>query len=506
MNWVINRGRMSKASLKRMGRAAFLIFSFSHFLIFQTSCDDWLDVSPKTQIKSDDNFSTEQGYKDALTGVYLQMCATSAYGQELTYGMLDAMGQYYTGMATNNQYRYDAAFDYSNSGVEGRIGGIWSQMYTAIANDNELIGRINEADPVAFTGRNYHLIRGEAYGLRALLHFDLARLWGEPYAVSPQHRCIPYMTMLSADVTELSTVREVMEQCLADLAIAEQELAVDPVVASAETGTYDATYERDRTFKMNYYAVCLLQARIHLYMADYSAALTAAQKVIDQQTFYFTPDAEINVAESAQRNRIFSEELVFALYDTSLRSRYSTYFTSDNQSSLIMTEQSYQAVYELFNAGFSGDYRYAYQTQELDGKFYSTKYMQPTSGNTGYMFRIPMMRLSEAYYIAAECQLKQNHDVAAAMRLLNTVRSHRNLTDPLSDALTEEAAMDEIVKEYRKEFMCEGQLYYFYKRLNYGQIPIPTAVGNTVSYSYQVPDYVFPLPDDEIEYGGRSHE
>ena len=470
-----------------------------------TSCNDWLDVSPKTQIKSDDNFSTEQGFKDALTGVYLLMASTNIYGQELTYGMLDAMAQYYTGMATNNPYQYDAVFDYHNATVEGRIGNAWSQFFTALANDNELINRLNETEPAMFAGRNYHLIRGEAYGLRAFLHFDLARLWGQSYAVNPQHKCVPYLTGLSADVTPLSTVEEVLTKCLADLDVAEQALASDPVTG-AEDNTADTSYERDRSLKMNYYAVRLLQARIHLYMGHYAEALAAAQTVIDQTTFYFTPDGEINVAESARRNRIFSEELVFALYDTSLRTRYSTYFTSDNQSSLIMTEQSYQAIYELFNAGFSGDYRYAYQTQELDGKYYSTKYMQPTSGDTRYMFRIPLMRLSEAYYIAAECQLKQNHDVAAALQLLNTVRSHRNLTDPVSSTLSEDDAMQEVWKEYAKEFMCEGQLYFFYKRLNYDQIPIPTAVGNTVSYNYQQPDYVFPLPDNEIEYGGRNNE
>ena len=479
-------------------------------LLFATSCSEWLDVSPKTQIKSDDNFASEQGYKDALTGVYLLMAQTPAYGQELTYGMLDAMAQYYTGMAQNNQYQYDMAFDYQNSGVEGRIAAVWRQMYTAIANDNELISRIDQADPAAFAGRNYHLIRGEAYGLRALLHFDLARLWGEPYAKNPQHKCVPYMTSLTADVTPLSTVADVLEKCLADLSVAERELAVDPVRAGmageGAVATPDESYERDRGLKLHYYAVCLLQARIYLYMGRHAEALAKAMEVVEQQTFYFTPDGEINVAETAQRNRIFSEELLFALYDTSLRSRYSTYFTSDNMSSLIMSEASYQAVYELFKPGFSGDYRYAYQTQELDGKYYSTKYMQPSGGNTNYMFRIPMLRLSEAYYVAAECQLRQHHDVAAAMQLLNTVRSHRNLTDGLSLALTEEEAQEEIWKEYVKEFMGEGQLYYYYKRLNYGQIPIPTASGGTVSYSYQQPDYVWQLPDDEVEYGGRAEE
>lgn len=518
-------------SLRSIAVALFTIHCSLFTSVALTSCSDWLDVSPKAQIKAEDNFSSEQGYKDALTGVYLQMASTSTYGQELTYGMLDAMAQYYTAMATNNTYRYDAAFDYANSAVESRINALWQQMYTTIANCNELISRIDAADAATFTGRNYYLIRGEAYGLRALMHFDLVRLWGEPYAKNPHHQCIPYMTQVTSDVLPLVTVDEALTRCLADLSIAEAALAVDPVVASAPAsasatdftftasssfaaGTIpDSNYERNRTFKMNYYAVCMLQARIHLYRGNYTEALAAARKVINQQTFYFTPDAEINVAESAQRNRIFAEELVFALYDSGLRSRYSTYFTTDNQTSLIMSEQSYQAVYELFTPGFSGDYRFAYQTQELDGKYHSTKYMQPAGGNTNYMFRLPMMRLSEAYYIAAECELKLNHNASEALKLLNTVRSHRNLTDPLTAATASESTaasaaeqqvMDEIWKEYVKEFMGEGQLYFFYKRLNYEQIPIPTALGNTVSYTYVVPNYVFPLPDDEVEYGGRK--
>ena len=49
-----------------------------------------------------------------------------------------------------------------------------------------------------------------------------------------------------------------------------------------------------------------------------------------------------------------------------------------------MNEAGYQAVYELYNPGFSGDYRYAYQNEELDGNYFNTKLMQPTSGNTQF--------------------------------------------------------------------------------------------------------------------------
>ena len=171
-----------------------------------------------------------------------------------------------------------------------------------------------------------------------------------------------------------------------------------------------------------------------------------------------------------------------------------------------MNEAGYQAVYELYNPGFSGDYRYAYQNEELDGNYFNTKLMQPTSGNTQFMFRIPLMRLSEAYYIAAECELELNQDIPTCIGYLNTVRSHRNLTDGIPNTISKEEAQEEILKEYRKEFMCEGQLYYYFKRLNYTAIPIVTAVGNLVTTNYVEPNYIFPLPYDEIEYGGRNDE
>lgn len=483
--------------------ARLLLFLLSLALL--PSCNKWLDVSPKTQIKADDNYSTEQGFEDALTGVYLLLGSESLYGKELTFGMLDAMAQYYTALAQSNTYNYDAAFDYENANVESRINAVWSNMYTAIANVNELIKQIDATDANMFTGRNYQLIRGEAYGLRAFMHFDLMRLWGQSYAANPQHKCIPYMKEVTSDVLPLSTVAEVIDLCLQDLAVSTTMLAVDPVVAGSMKNA-DETYERDRTFKFNYYAARLLEARIHLYKNDYERALAAAREVVQQQTFYWTPEQEITTSNTALRNRVFSQELIFCLYDTDLRTRYSNYFTSP-LSGLLMSEASYQAVYELYKAGYSGDYRYAYQTTELDGQHYSAKLQQPTSGSTTHLFRMPLMRLSEAYYIAAECELEKNSDIAASLGYINTVRRNRNLTDDLQAAqFTNSDARDEIRKEYVKEMMCEGQLYYYFKRKNFQAIPVYTAIGDAVSTTLVTPDYIFPLPDDEVEYGGRGNE
>ena len=37
------------------------------------SCENWLDVSPKSDIKAEDLFSKERGFEDAMVGVYSLM-------------------------------------------------------------------------------------------------------------------------------------------------------------------------------------------------------------------------------------------------------------------------------------------------------------------------------------------------------------------------------------------------------------------------------------------------
>ena len=326
-------------------------------LVSLTACNDWLDVSPKTEIKAKDNFSSEQGFKDALTGCYLTMTSSSLYGKELTFGLLDVLAQYYTGITgDNHSYAHEVIYDYDASSSETRINAVWEDGYNLIANINELIAYVDKADTRMFTGRNYHLIRGEAYGLRAQMHFDLLRCFGKSYAAGPTEKAIPYITENSKKVTPLSTVEAVLAKILADLEIAESELQCDPVITgSVASPDDDITYERDRTFKFNYYAVKMLQARVYLYMGNYEKAEAAARVVVNQESFTFTPESEISTTDVASKNYVFSQELVFALYNSDLQSLYTASFTPDN--GLYMLEETYESLYETDVYGAFTDYR-----------------------------------------------------------------------------------------------------------------------------------------------------
>ena len=120
------------------------------------------------------------------------------------------------------------------------------------------------------------------------------------------------------------------------------------------------------------------------------------------------------------------------------------------------------------------------------------------NGVDNYTARVPLIRLSEMCYIAAEVLADSNP--RQAISLLNTVRNHRNLGVEfnLSDNLTAAQIKAEIKKEYLKEFLSEGQLFYYYKRLG------DTDVLDWVGAPWTDDQFVFPMPESELTNGGRQ--
>ena len=50
-----------------------------------TSCEDWFDITPKSELKADDFFETEQGMRDALIGIYATMEASEKLKETATW-------------------------------------------------------------------------------------------------------------------------------------------------------------------------------------------------------------------------------------------------------------------------------------------------------------------------------------------------------------------------------------------------------------------------------------
>ena len=81
-------------------------------------CKKWLDTDAPLQVDQGDVYSTEQGFREVLNGVYLQMGSRSLYGRDLTFGLLSVLGRSYDTTITpaiGNLYYEGARYNFQDA-------------------------------------------------------------------------------------------------------------------------------------------------------------------------------------------------------------------------------------------------------------------------------------------------------------------------------------------------------------------------------------------------------
>lgn len=473
---------------------------FAALLPLTTACNDWLDVEPKSQIKEEAHFDREGGYADQLTGIYTAMTEREMYGLNMGIGFVEVLSHSYD-INPNSEWRYVNEFDYREQTAESTIRAIWSKTYNCIANANVLIRNIEKADANMFTSQNYHYYRGQAYGLRGFLHFELMRLFACAPSMDGKAKGVPYVTEYSTEVVGQKSVEETMQLVIGDLLKAHEELAYDTLNAEDYHGS--PYYRLPRNY-FNYYACALTLAKAYLWLGDTQNALKYANELIEHyKSHEMSPSfswIHYTAMQTSNRNELdmtFSNEHVFRLTINDWEDIGNYYFTKQGGiNALTPSEATAQSIYEV-DLGYGNDYRYLKGFEQDGEKRYMAKlwYLAGSTFNNMY----PLLRMSEAWYIAAECL--KNSDTKRAIGLLNEVRENRNLSlYPLAETLSAEQLQEEIFKEYRKEFVGEhGELFFYYKRLN-----LPEIKGAATRTSKAV--YVLPIPSNDQEFGGYTNE
>lgn len=463
-------------------------------LVF-SSCEDFLDVRPKSEIPVGLHFQRESGFADQLAGVYTKMCATTMYGQEMTFGLIEVLSQNYDLNANNNLYRFASEYNYQESTTKRRIDNIWSNTYNCIANLNVMLEYIDKADPSIFSDDNYRQYKGEALGLRGFLHFDMLRIFAPSPAANPAAAAIPYVTKYAPVITAQSTVSEALDLVIKDLEEALLLLEIDPLRTSAEPFR-----EANRRRYFNYFAVEATLARAYHYKGDMQNALKYALRIVEEgekvnnSAFSWTHFTALETTYEYEVNRTYTTEHIFQLRINNMNDNVKPFFTaSAGVNALSPGETKADVIYEVSSRGYGNDYRFNKCFQYDGASRYLSKFWQYEVGPHNNIF--PLIRKSEAYLIAAE--ILKDSDKLRALELVNRIRENRKLSDfPLPDSLTPEEVQQEIFKEYRKEFLAEGQMFFYYKRLNLPLIP-----GSGIVAGDNV--YVLPMPDIEVEFGHR---
>ena len=191
-------------------------------------------------------------------------------------------------------------------------------------------------------------------------------------------------------------------------------------------------------------------------------------------------------------DRSFSSEVLFSLLNENKEDLYNTYFNSSNASSSNKLIPAAQRVQNLFGDDALSDYRYNWwEASNGIGEtnlLMNVRLRKIADTDLVYGKLMPLIRVSEMYLIAAECATEEQ----TQYDYLNAHRLRRGNQVQVTTGLE-----GELAKEYSKEFLCEGQLWFYYKRTNTAKIQSGSSNTNiTMSNAKYVPN----LPDSEIKY------
>lgn len=484
-------------------------------LCLMSSCSDWLNAVPSSQVRNDDQFSSEEGFQQALIGCYIGLTKESLFGRNLSFYLPDVMAQQYEPFLfggsifgiTFQSYKFETV-----QSQEG-INEIWVGLYNVISNCNNALQNIDLRKDVLHP-ISYDVIKGELLALRAFTHFEILRLFGHPNLAQKNDKdkvvTIPYALKSNKDVPAQNSYSTTFTLLIEDLKNAIILLESDPIIkdndpALIEKINLDGFFNK-RNMRINYYAAKAILAQVYMWEGG-NGSIAEAKKLLEGLIADNDRDVVFPFVNSDfETNLTMAEEHLFGLNVLKIRLYTSDYiiptFIETNNSALYMRDARAQELYDLSGGG-AGDNRYAkllypYSNSSVpNGPFViSRKYEQPFGYKPEKANLVPLIRISEVYFMLAECIAKTTGDINVAKALIEEVRSNRGVIGelPCTDL---DSFMNELTKEYAREFFAEGQLYFLYKRL--GKAEITKADGTVIEMTER--EYTIPYPKDEIQNG-----
>jgi len=295
---------------------------------------------------------------------------------------------------------------------------------------------------------------------------------------------LPASTILENIIADLETAANYLENDYIRTQGVVKTLTIDPI----------ANFYTNRHHRMNYYAVRALQARVLLWANRPVEAAEAARMVVEaplvQSGNLFSWVERGDATRLPNPDRIFSSEIIFGVRNRDMYANFRQWFLGSlHQSSILNPNAS--RLEEVFNE--PGDLRFTlshtWQIPPDRTERTSFKFAEPQGNqDTTFGYFQPLIRISEMHLIIAEAE--QNADY------LQNVRNARELWTNTNSA----NLMDEIEREYAREFWGEGQLFFFYKRRNIGAIPNANTDAENGRNRVMLPEnYRIPLPRIEAD-------
>ena len=260
-----------------------------------TSCKKFLERPPEGQLTEEEALKTETGLLAFSNGIYTLVGDNDFFGgrhQVLT----ELLGDEYRGDRFTGDY--SEIFRRQNSFFGGTRDNYYRRGYRVIINTNIVLRNLS----LAITSKNR--VEGEAKFFRGLAHFELVRLFAQPWGFSPDnnHLGIPIRTEYSLESLNRSTVKQVYDQVISDL------LAADSLLPDAPAGVkyYSATK----------WAAKAYLAKVYFQQNNFAKAYQYANEVITSNKF--TLDATFD----RRFSKGLSTEGIFVIADQTTPNQY----------------------------------------------------------------------------------------------------------------------------------------------------------------------------------------
>lgn len=421
--------------------------------LFAPSCESFLDVEPRESISDQVTITDRISSETAINGVYSALAAGGYYGQTFqSIGYLAGDNIEWTGSQSQVQEFINHRVNPENS----TIAGAWVSIYSTINRANNVLAKVPEVTDPSFTNALRNRILGEAFAIRGLAYFDLARTFGGvPIITGP--------TLSPSDNRGISraTQLEVFNQALADFNEAENLLP-------------DVLHRHRITKK----TVLALKSRLYLYQKNFEEAAFFATQVLDDRNYQLVTPYSAFFANNARG----TEESIFEVFyngTTEINNHRNQWQPQNNGGTRQWAPNA--ALISLLNNPEIGGNRNVLINRDNQGRWYGNLYYRLPGSDPSFVLRV-----AEVYLIRAEARAYLG-DVSGALEDLNAVRRRAGLAN-FTTANVDDALLA-IENERRVEFALEPHRWFDLVR---------TGRASEVLNVTETFRYVMPIPIDQL--------
>jgi hypothetical protein len=499
---------------------------------------DFLDVKPQQSVLIEDVFSQMSTSRAAVNGLYSLMQSYSYYGRDAMVIPEVISDNVTRSVRTGN--RYTGMNTMTHTATDANVSRMWNQMYQVATNANAIIANEDNIKKIATSLEQAEAAQlvGEAYAIRAMVYFDLAKFFGRPlnFTADGSHLCVPLVLKPVTKIEEVvfparNTAAEVYAQIEKDITEALKRLPVDGGVINS--GSVSNAMFRTR---MNRWGVTALRARVAVFREDWPTAVAAATEVINSGRYSLYSFGSMLQDFRTQNSAESIFEVVNNSNDNPGTDSYAYLssqqgygellgtITSMNSRSTGATLSTFRSLYDAYSAT---DVRRGFvalgNRNALGGETnvpLCLKYVNITT----YLENIKVMRIAEMYLSRGEALARlaiANNDIAqltASLVDINLIRKSRDtssntrpyaaslLGTPPVGTLRATAYVDSIIVERRKELALEGQRLFDLNRTRTNFVKISSggnATSRLINYSTSTSTLtqrtILPIPLTQVQ-------